>query len=69
MEQIIGEYRVYYKNPNDLARQPKTKVFEGVCENFAPSDKLAFRNKNDQMLVVRYADIIQMMPIIEEEQR
>jgi hypothetical protein len=56
-------YIVMYKNP----KQPKDlrerfEVFEGVCENFAPSGKCAFSNGLEK-LIVHYDDILQMKPI------
>jgi hypothetical protein len=68
MEQINGTYFVEYKSPKcsteRTQRQIQTRIFnfEGVCENFTTSGKCAFRNNNNEMLLVDYHDIIQLSP-------
>lgn len=42
--------------------------FEGVCENFTPAGKCAFRNKDNEMLLVYYEDIVQMYPLHQTEE-
>lgn len=57
---LSGEYVVLFKHPEQSIRDPKVERFKGFCENFHPSGKCAFRNEKNEMLVVRYEDIIQM---------
>lgn len=60
MEQLNKDtvYLVIY-NRNDS--------FEGKCENFVPTDKCAFINENNEMLLVHYKDIVQMKPLYQVE--
>ena len=52
-----------FKHPDDTMRQPSIHSFVGECENFNPSGTCAFSNGKSEMLIVRYADIIQMTPM------
>jgi hypothetical protein len=56
-----GEYIVYYSNP---LNKEVIKKFKGVCENFNTNEASAFWNSDDeQMLLVRYRDIVALYPI------
>lgn len=55
-----GTYVVTFKNPNDYVDEYNFFKFIGVCENFIPTGKCAFKNENNQMLIVHYDDIVQM---------
>ena len=57
---INGRYIVFYKYPNRSRQDSRLGVFEGYCENFAPSGKCVFSNENGEMLIIEYQDIIQM---------
>lgn len=41
----------------------RNSTFEGKCENFTTNDKCAFRNEDNEMLLVHYKDIVQMKPL------
>ncbi len=57
--ELNGEYIIYYKNPNQSLHEDDYRRFVGKCENFT-SGTCAFSNENNEMLIVRYKDIIQM---------
>ena len=69
--EVKGKYLVKYKYPMSIVERFKDQVqntlltFEGECANFCPNGSCAFSNENNEMLVVAYADIVQMS-LIEE---
>lgn len=55
-----GEYIVYYNTPTN---KEVVKKFKGICENFNTNGASAFWNsENEQMLLVRYKDIVGLHP-------
>ncbi|MGM9986368.1 MAG: hypothetical protein ACI35O_03975 [Bacillaceae bacterium] len=68
MEQPKGRYKVIYKNPRDAdqrqngAFENKLHTFEGEIENYVKTNNgtCAFRNENGNLLLVKFADIVQM---------
>lgn len=74
MKQPTGKYIVFYKYPRDIKNDRMNgsyngnlNKFEGEIENFATgeSNLCAFRNEEGYLLLVNYADIVQMSPITE----
>lgn len=61
-----GYYKILYKHPNAPVRYSddyiKLGVFEGYCKHFTTSytDLCAFYNEDNEWLLVRYKDIVQM---------
>jgi hypothetical protein len=60
---LNGRYVVMFKHPNASSKGAKIETFKGVCENFISLDLCAFKNDDDEMLLVNYKDILQMKPI------
>lgn len=58
--ELNGEYLVHYKNPNQHLNDEGFKWFIGKCENFVPTGTCVFSNNDNEMLIVRYRDIVQM---------
>jgi len=71
MNQAIGRYKVFYKSPKDTNQRQngsyenKLLIFEGEIENFVTNGNnlCAFRNEENEVLLVNFADIVQMSPI------
>lgn len=57
---LNGEYIVIFKDPNSSIKDFVRYLFRGKCENFVPAGVCAFSNDNNEMLLVRYEDIVQM---------
>ena len=68
MEQPKGKYKVIYKNPRDFNQRQnglcenKLHMFEGEIENYVTTNNgtCAFRNEEGNLLLVKFADIVQM---------
>jgi hypothetical protein len=64
--ELNGWYVVIFKKPysiyNSTIKTGNTMQFVGKCENFNPTGLCAFSNDKNEMLLVHYIDILQMIP-------